>query len=109
MPKSSTEWKHDMEAFLNGIESELRPSPAKAQATLQAFRKRLERDSVGRRRKRFKQELEAVLESNPFLRSATRRYLSKQMQSALKAAAKAQDEAERVLKQLDKPKKPVFN
>jgi hypothetical protein len=99
-----------MEAFLDGIESELRPSPpTKAKATLQAFRKRVERDSVGHRRKRFEQELEAVLESDRFLRSAARRFLYKQMQSALKAAAKAQDEAERVLKQFDKSKKPAIN
>ncbi|MFZ0640636.1 MAG: hypothetical protein WA020_03620 [Candidatus Acidiferrales bacterium] len=107
---ATTEWKRMWREFLNGIEKELRSAaPSSTKLVLNAFRRRLDQDTSTRRRKRFEQELEAVLERNPFLRSATRRYLSKRMQSALKAAAKAQDEAERILKQLDKPKKPVIN
>lgn len=110
MPASTTEWKHDMEAFLDGIESELCPSPpATVHVTLQAFRKRLERDSIGRRRNRFERELESVLQADPFLRRATERYLSKRVQSALASALEVRERAERVLKQFDKPKKPVTN
>lgn len=110
MRESSAEWKEGMEAFLSGIESELRPSPpGKVRATLQAFRKRIERDSVGRRRNRFERELESVLQEDPFLRRATERYLSKRVQSALASALEVRGRAERVLKQFDKPKKPVTN
>lgn len=110
MPTSSTEWKHDMKAFLNGIESELRPSPpAKVRAALQAFRKRLERDSVGRRRKRFERELESVLQADPFLRRATERYFAKRVPAAMASALEVLDRAEHVLKQLAKPKKPAVN
>jgi hypothetical protein len=110
MRRSSAEWEHDMEAFLDGIESELRPSPpAKVQATLQAFRKRLERDRIGRRRKRFERDLESALQANPFLRRATERYLAKSVPAAMASALETLDRAERVLKQFDKPKKPVIN
>jgi hypothetical protein len=110
MRRSSTAWKRDMRAFLDGVESELRPSaPATARAALQDFRDRLDHDKTARRRKGFWQDLDALLGRDPFLRAAAKRYLSKKMHSALTKAFKAQIEAERVLKQLESKKRQSVN
>ncbi|MGB6877025.1 MAG: hypothetical protein WBD87_13430 [Candidatus Acidiferrales bacterium] len=92
-----------MKRLLEGVEKELRSAArVKLGGSLQPFRQRLNRDCVPRRCKQFQRDLNALLNSHPSLRAATRRYLSKRMQSALKAS-------ERILKRLDKPKKPVVN
>ena len=107
--RTNEEWKHDMEAFLDGIESELRPTSVRAQAILRAFRDRIDHDSIGPRRKRFERELESNLQTDPFLKRATERYFSKKVPAALASARETLDRAERVLKQLDKSKKPLIN
>jgi hypothetical protein len=107
---AASEWKRMWSEFLDGVEKELRSAaPAKTKLILDTFRQRFDRDSVPRRRKRFQRDLEAALERNPLLRAATRRYFFKRMQSALKAAAEAQNKAERLLQQLENKKKHFVN
>lgn len=62
-----------MQDLLDGVEKEL-GSPV---ATFQLFRVRLNGHGIARKRKEFERDLEAFLESKPFLRAATQRYLRK--------------------------------
>jgi hypothetical protein len=110
MRQSRADWKHMIQDLLNGIESELRPSPpAGVRATLQTFRKALERDHVGRRRKQFERELESALQASPFLRRAAERYFSKMVPAAMASALDTLERAERVLKRVGKSKKQIVN
>ena len=87
-----------MEDFLDGVERKLRPSaPLKAKVTLNAFRKRLSEGHVARRRKRFEKELEAFLQSEPYLRAATKRYLKEKTIAAVGKAMKLLKRAAAVL------------
>lgn len=82
-------WKHMMEDLLNGVEGELRPSvPFKTKVVLKAFGKRLIEGRVARQRKRFEEELEAFLQSEPYLRAATKRYLKKRVIVALRESTR---------------------
>jgi hypothetical protein len=84
---TSSTWKIIMEDLLDGVERELRSSvPVKIRVALNTFRLRLSESRVAKRRKHFEQELEAFLQSEPFLRAATKRYLRKKIPSAIERA-----------------------
>jgi hypothetical protein len=79
-----------IEDLLDGVERELRSSvPVKTRVALNAFRMRLSEGRVARRREHFEQELDTFLQSEPFLRAATKRYLRKKMLPAIAAAIAA--------------------
>jgi hypothetical protein len=70
-------WKQVMEALIAGVNRELPASaPAKTRVGLEAFRVRLTRRRLARGRKKFEQELEAFLQSDPMLRAAAERYIA---------------------------------
>jgi glucan phosphorylase len=84
------QWKATMEDLIDGVQRELGFTiPTKTRAALNTFRKRLEENLGGRKRKRFEQELEAFLQSKRPLRAASKRYLRKKMNPAIKAVIAA--------------------
>ena len=86
-----------MEDLLDGVEGELRPSvPVKTMDALNEFRMRL-RETRLTRRKDFERELEAFLQSEPFLRTASERYLRKKITPVSKTAIAALKRAESFL------------
>jgi hypothetical protein len=83
----SADWKKMIEDLLDAIEGELRTSvPAKTKLTLNALRSRLGERDITRRRKRFDQELDELLTSDPFLRAATKRYFRRKVPQAIAEA-----------------------
>lgn len=95
MRMNVSDWKALMQDLLGGIEKEL-GSPV---AIFQSFRGRLNEDGIARKRKQFERDLEAFLESKPFLRAATRRYLRKKAEPALETANVLLRRAEALLAQ----------
>jgi len=92
---TTSEWKVLQTDLIHGVEQELgAPIP-----TLESFRARLNEKDVARKRKQFERDLEAFLQSKPFLRAATERYLRKKAQPALEAANIALEKAEKILAQ----------
>jgi len=95
-----------MEELVDGVQKELGPTvPVKTKVGLEAFRKRLRKPLIARRRKRFEQELEAFLQSERALRTAAQRYIRKKMPPIIKAAVAVMKQA-RALLGKDKTKKP---
>jgi hypothetical protein len=89
-----SEWKQMNEKLLNAIERELRVSvPNKTKAALSALRNRLNESNVARNRKRFEQDLWALLESDPFLKAATEQHFRKEVPRALAAALEVLERA----------------
>lgn len=98
--KAYADWKDTMKDILDGVERELCPStPIKTRADLTAFRMCLDESPMVRRRKQFEQELEAFLQSKPFLRAAGKRYLRKKLIPALEMVTAVMNEVARVLAQ----------
>jgi IS5 family transposase len=94
-----------MEEIIDGVQGELGSTiPAKTRGALDTFRKRLEQNLGGRRRKRFEQELEAFLQSKRGLRAATKRYLRKRMRTVIKATIATLKRARRQLAQRKRPR-----
>jgi hypothetical protein len=83
---------------LAGIERELgRKAPIASRLTILKLQRRLYGHQNFRTRKQFEQDLEAFLQSRPFLRAATRRYITKKMVPLLIAAEEALREYDRFL------------
>jgi len=83
-----------MAYFLDGVERELgSPVSVKTKMALDAFRRQLSEGRIIRRHKRFEQELEIFLQSEPFLRGAAERYLTKKIGPAIEAAIAALEQA----------------
>lgn len=95
MRMTVSDWKALMQDLLDGIEKEL-GSPV---STFQLFRERLNEHRIAPKRKQFERDLEAFLESKPFLRAATRRYLRKKAEPALETANVLLRKAEDLLAQ----------
>jgi hypothetical protein len=87
-------WRQATEELLDAIEGELRVSvPNKTKAALNALRSRLNENDVARNRKRFAREMDALLESDPFLRAATVRYFRKEIPRVVSAALETLERA----------------
>lgn len=98
------QWKATMEELIDGVQGELGFTiPTKTRAALHTFRKHLEENLGGRRRKRFEQELEAFLQSKRALRAASKRYLRKKMRRTIKAVTATLKRARRLLAQRKRP------
>jgi hypothetical protein len=103
---TKSEWKTFREEFVDDIERELgATAPADSLAALNAFRKRLDEDLDSRRRKRFDRDLDAFIESKPYLKVAVTRHLRRQIRPAVKAAMVALEEAKVVLAKYRKKKR----
>jgi hypothetical protein len=78
-----SEWKSLFQKWIDGIEGEVgMPVPA-----LEEFRARInEVAPVAKRRKQFEDEFQALLNSQPFLREATSRYLAEKATQATATA-----------------------
>jgi hypothetical protein len=99
----SNEWKQLMEGLIAGTDRELRPSaPAKTRVGLKAFRVRLSRRRLPGGRKRFEEELEAFLQSDPVLRAATKRYLGRKTKRAAERLVVVLKKVEAVVKKYQK-------
>ena len=78
-------WKKYVRGLIDNVERELRPStPAKSRVALNDFRIRINRDHVKRRRKRFQNDLDKLLETEPFLYAAANRFMKKLMRETTK-------------------------
>ena len=100
MTLTLSQWKATMDELIDGVQGELGSTiPTKTKVALHTFRKRLDENLGGRRRKRFEQELEAFLQSKRALRAASKRYLRKKMSPAIKAAIATLKRARRLLAQ----------
>jgi len=88
----SAAWKKFIHGCIANVERELRPSaPAKSKTALKEFRARVSRDHVRRRRKRFENDLDKLIETDPVLRAAMNRYTIRVLRETtkkLKAATK---------------------
>jgi hypothetical protein len=86
MTLTLSQWKATMEELIDGVQRELGSTiPTKSRAALHTFRKRLEKNLGGPKRKRFEQELEAFLQSKPALRAASKRFLHKKFKAVTAA------------------------
>lgn len=87
-----------MEELLSGIERELgSTAPVEGLVTIKVFRARLDEDRTSRKRKQFERDLEAFIESKPYLKVAARRHLRKQIRPTVKAALVALERANVIL------------
>jgi hypothetical protein len=85
--RTIAEGKKVMDDLLDGALEELSPSaPRGARAALNELRARLKPIRTTRKLRRFEREVETFLQSKPFLRAATQRYLDKKALRLLKAA-----------------------
>jgi hypothetical protein len=83
--RKSADWKTYIHGFIDNVEKELRPSaPPKSRAALNEFRTRINRDHVKRRRKRFQNDLDKLLETDPVLHAATNRFMKKLLRETTK-------------------------
>jgi hypothetical protein len=80
------EWKTFWEGLLDGVRQELSPADSAEKAALDTLRTRLKKPLIPRRRKRFEDELEALIEGNPVLKLAADRYLCKKVPAAIAEA-----------------------
>jgi len=89
-----SEWKILFQEWIKGVEGEVgMPVPA-----LEEFRARIDGAApVAEKRKRFEDEFEAFLDSQPFLLEATSRYLGKQASQAIDSATALLKRARRFL------------
>ncbi len=98
MTMTSSEWKDVMDDLLDGVEREVRFSArAKIKSSLNEFRTRLKEILTIQQRRHFEKELEAFLQSKPFLRGAAERYVCKKLIPALESATEAMTKANRIL------------
>ena|SRR6266478_3310555 len=101
MTLTLSQWKATMDELIDGVQRELgSPTSTKTRVALHTFRKRLDENLGGRRRKRFEQELESFLQSKRALRAASKRYLRKKMRRVTKAMTATLKRARRLLAQL---------
>jgi hypothetical protein len=78
-----SQWKAVWQDLIDGVQGELGIRvPA-----LDKFRARLDEARLSQERKPFDQEIEAFLDSQPFLREAAQRYLSKKASGLLEKAS----------------------
>jgi hypothetical protein len=100
-PKS--EWKKIFVDALNGVERELCPSsPKRVRVAIADFRILLDSVSSIRARERFERDIETFLESESYLRAATRRYMTKSIIKACNGVVRVMNRAKRVLGQGNK-------
>lgn len=80
------EWKAFWEELLDGVQQELSATDSAEKAALDSLRIRLDKPLTPRRRKRFEDELEALIEDSPVLKLAADRYLCKRVPVAIAEA-----------------------
>jgi hypothetical protein len=98
------EWKTFWEEVLDGVQRELSPADSAEKAALDTFRIRLDKPSIPRRRKKFEDELDEVLQSNAVLKLALDRYLRKKVPAAIAAAEAALEAGQERLAKLKRKK-----
>lgn len=102
-----SQWKTLSEDLTRGVERELRASaPSKARIALREFRSRAKRCRLKRERRRFDRELEAFLQSTPYLRAATKRHLRRIAIPILKRTVRVLKRVVRVYKTIAKNQNP---
>jgi hypothetical protein len=108
MKMSLEAWKALMRTSIDGIESALSVAdPAPQKAKLADLRRRLDAPSVVRHRKRFEDELDALVESDVAMQIASRRYLRPKVQEAMAKALVALERGKRVLAKAAEMRKRV--
>jgi hypothetical protein len=84
MKISLESWKVLMRTSIDGIEGALSiADPAQQKAKLADLRKRLDGRSVAQHRKRFEDELDALVESDVAMQIASQRYLRPKVQKVV--------------------------
>src|SRR5579863_9963217 len=89
-----SQWKRMFQELTEGIQREVgMPIPA-----LEEFRERIEEAApIPEKRKVFEDEIDAFLESQPFLRDATSRYLGAKAARAIESSAALREQVRQVL------------
>jgi hypothetical protein len=94
-----------MEELLDGIQQELGSTVStETVVALNKLRQRLEKPLIAPRRKRFEQELKALLESKRGFKAAANRYLRKKVPAAIAAAEATLEAAQELLAKLKRKK-----
>ncbi len=109
MTETLSQWKAIMKEMIDGVQAELgSATPTKTRIALHTFRKRVDENLDGRKRKRkskrLEQELDAFFESKRYLHAAVSRYIMKKLRPALKAYVAAMVKARRVLARCKRPR-----
>jgi hypothetical protein len=94
-----------MEELLDGIQQELGSAVStETKVALNTLRQYLAKPLTPLRRKRFKKECDALIESKPVLKAAADRYLRKKVPAAVAAAEAALEAAQELLAKLKRKK-----
>lgn len=99
-------WKKYIHGLIDIVELELRPlALTKSRAALNEFRIRVNRDHVKRRRKRFQNELDELIETDPVLHAAASRHVKKVLRETTKTLRAATKDIKALTKASKKKKR----
>jgi len=95
--------------FLDGVQRALGPTDSVERAALDTLRMRLDKPSTARRHKKFEEELDELLRTNPVMKLATDRYLRKKVPVVIAAAEATLKRAQHVLEKSKRMKREWVN